>query len=107
MARPHRCDVPGCTRTRRRWQRLCERCWAALPGDIRTAILESHKDGRKADWRRECRRAAEHMADAFSTSSVREACPRPRSGERSRDTRPLTTPQQAYAAQQRLLGEHD
>jgi len=91
MARPHKCDVPGCQHTRRRWQRVCERCFAALPGDIRTAIVEHYRAGRKAAWRTECKRAAEHMRDAPN--------PIP--------TAPRITPQQAFADQQRLLGERD
>lgn len=95
MARPHPCDVPGCTHTRRRWQRLCEWCFAALPGDIRTAIREHKKAGRKAAWRAECKRAAEHLAPILNPT-VRV--------ERSRNT---AAEREAYARQQRLLGEHD
>lgn len=91
MAKPHRCDVPGCTHTRRRWQRLCERCFTALPGDIRTAIIQAHQAGRKADWRRERRRAADHITHLLSAPP----------------SRPRVSPQQAFADQQRLLGERD
>lgn len=90
MARAHLCDVPGCGRSRKRWQRLCERCFAALPGDIRTAIKNHHQAGRKADWRRERKRAAQHIAPILNPT-----------------TKPGVSPQQAYAAQARLLGEHD
>ncbi|SFG09093.1 hypothetical protein SAMN05518801_10772 [Novosphingobium sp. CF614] len=113
MARHYPCDVPGCTRTRRRWQRLCDRCWSALPGDIRTGIKEAHQSGRKAQWRQERNRAAEFLARIPSSPSVRvEPFGRLRMNCRSsidsRDTRArTTTPQQAYAAHQRLLSEHD
>ncbi len=62
-ARRHRCDVPGCGRTRLRWQRLCEVCWKALPGDIRTGLTEAFRQGRYADHRKEVRRAREFFAD--------------------------------------------
>ena len=99
MARPHPCDVPGCTHTRRRWQRLCERCFAALPGDIRTAIREHRKAGRKAAWRAECKRAAEHLAHLLTPS----AHPDPVEGSKG----PRVTAQQAFEQQQRLLGQRD
>lgn len=60
--RNHLCDVPGCNAPRKRWQRLCDRCWCALPRDIRTGILEAHRQHRRADHRTECKRAAEHLA---------------------------------------------
>jgi hypothetical protein len=79
MARAHHCDVPGCTRLRKRWQRLCELCFAALPGDIRTGIIGAHQAGRKADWRRERRRAAEHLtntpAPLVRCPAVTTVCP--------------------------------
>lgn len=86
MARAHHCDVPGCTRLRKRWQRLCEKCFAALPGDIRTGIIGAHQAGRKADWRRERRRAAEHIANTAAA-------------------RPPITPERAFELNERLLGE--
>lgn len=91
MAKPHRCDVPGCTNTRRRWQRLCERCFGALPGDIRTGIIGAHQAGRKPEWRQQCKRAAQHLSHLLNG-----AAPAPR-----------VSPQQAFADQQRLLGERD
>jgi hypothetical protein len=90
MAKAHLCDVPGCGRSRKRWQRLCERCFAALPGDIRTAIREHHQAGRKADWRRERKRAAEHLARLLT------AHPEPAR---------RVSPERAYELQERLLGE--
>lgn len=61
-ARRHLCDVPGCGHTRARWQRLCQRCFTALPGDIRTGIIQAHKEGRKPDWRRWKRKAGDLLA---------------------------------------------
>lgn len=89
MARAHHCDVPGCTHLRKRWQRLCETCFASLPGDIRTAIIRAHQAGRKADWRRERRRAAAHIAASIAAPA----------------TRPAITPERAFELNQRLLGE--
>lgn len=89
MAKAHLCDVPGCNTTRKRWQRLCDRHYAALPGDIRTAIIEAHQAGRKGDWRRERRRAAQHLAATASTAPQAAAI----------------TPQRAFELNQRLLGE--
>lgn len=57
------CDVPGCGMARKRWQRLCERCWCALPHDIRTGILEAWRQHRRAEHRRECKRAGEFFAE--------------------------------------------
>lgn len=44
------CDVPGCSRLRRRRQRLCQRCQARLPGEIRVGIVEAHHQRRVSDW---------------------------------------------------------
>lgn len=89
MAKAHLCDVPGCNTTRKRWQRLCEKHYAALPGDIRTDIIETHQAGRKGDHRRACRRAAEHLANAAAPRALH----------------PSITPQRAFELNQRLLGE--
>ena len=62
MARNYVCDVPGCGRHRKRWQRICEHCFPRLPGDIRTAIIDAHRHGRRSDWRAACRRAGEFFA---------------------------------------------
>lgn len=88
MARAHLCDVPGCGRSRKRWQRLCDRCFAALPGDLRTAIAEAHYAQDKPRWRA-ARRAA---ASALASVEQRRA---------------TVTPQQAFENTRRLLGEHD
>ena len=91
MARAHLCDVPGCGRSRKRWQRLCEPCFAALPGDIRTAIIDAHNTGRKADWRRERKRAADHLSNHVPAHPAHSR---------------RVSPERAYELQQRLLGEH-
>lgn len=91
MAKPHRCDVPGCQRTRRRWQRLCERCYAALPGDIRTGIIDAHRANRRAEWKRQCRRAADHLGLPGTVTTPA--------------TRATISPEEAFARAQNLLGE--
>lgn len=63
MKRRHRCDVPGCDRERHRWQRLCTTCFAALPGDIRFAILDCWKRHDRAEHARACRRARDFLAE--------------------------------------------
>ncbi|GGZ02471.1 hypothetical protein ACFSTD_09640 [Novosphingobium colocasiae] len=91
MPRAHLCDVPGCGRSRKRWQRLCDPCFKALPGDIRTALADAFKAGRGPEWRRQRRRARQHLDDLHAGSATHRA----------------TSPEAAYAAQARLLGEHD
>lgn len=93
MSRIHRCDVPGCARTRASWQRLCTPCFEALPREIRNRIIETRRLGRNPDWRAACKKAARHLAHIARTP--RAPC------------RPRITPQQAFANQQRLLGEQD
>ena len=89
MPRKHICDVPGCDHTRARWQRLCNRCFKALPGDIRDAITRCWKLNYKPEHRAACKRAGEHMR--LDQGEV------PAPGH--------ITPQDAYERQQRLLGE--
>lgn len=55
------CDVPGCYGPRRRFQRLCERCFRKLPGDIRVGIIEAKHQRRTADWNRLRKHAAEFL----------------------------------------------
>lgn len=93
MKRRPVCDVPGCGNHRRRWQRLCENCWRALPGDIRTGILDAHNQHRRADHRRECRRAADHLA-ALKTHEPASLPPRS-----------SLSAEQAFTLIQRQLGE--
>lgn len=40
---PHFCDVIGCKNERRRHQRLCARCYAALPDWLRLGIIEAKR----------------------------------------------------------------
>lgn len=58
-ARRHICDVPGCGLDRKRWQRLCPRCFSALPRHIRAPLIAAYHAGRKSDWRSLRRAAAE------------------------------------------------
>ena len=88
MARSYKCDVPGYTRTRLRWQRICDTCFAALPGDIRTGIMEHFRGRRYRQHRQECRRAKEFLA---------------RRAERQSHHHP--SPEQCFANSERLLGE--
>jgi hypothetical protein len=88
------CDVPACGGTRRRWQRICENCWRDLPGDIRTGILDAHRQHRRADHRRECRRAADHLAKLRSGVAQDVFTPPSR-----------LTAEQAFQLTQRQLGE--
>lgn len=85
--RTYTCDVPGCTHGRKRWQRLCDACFRALPGDIRFGITDAFRCRDMPRHRRECRRAGE-----FFKANPRTA---PRA----------IGPAQAYANTQRLLGE--
>ena len=88
MARTFKCDVPGCGNKRLRWQRLCDTCFAALPGDIRTGIKEHFQARRFPQHRHECRRAKEYLAQR---------------AERHAHHHP--TPEETFASTERLLGE--
>ena len=55
----HRCDLPGCTRIRARWQRLCSPCFEALPRDLRNRMITARRLGHMSDWRGACKRAAQ------------------------------------------------
>lgn len=85
----HVCDVPGCGGSRLRRQRLCNRCFARLPGELRVGIIEAKRQRRLADWNALRKRAA-----AFFNLD-REAPP----------PSPSISPQRAYEMQARLLGE--
>lgn len=50
MSRRRPCD--GCGADRKRWQRLCDTCYAQLPGNVRTGLVTAHRQKRMADWRR-------------------------------------------------------
>ncbi len=69
--RAHICDVPGCGAHRPRYFRLCSRCFAMLPGDIRTSIADSKQQRRTRDWRAACKRAAAFLNDRSHTSVER------------------------------------
>ncbi len=56
--RQHICDVPGCTHTRQRWQRLCLVCYGELPREVRNNLIRAHAEKRMADWRSWKRKAA-------------------------------------------------
>ncbi|MCP3730402.1 hypothetical protein M9978_08170 [Sphingomonas sp. MG17] len=60
--RRHLCDTPGCGMDRKRWQRLCQRCFAALPPYIRVPLILAHKERRTKDWRVWKRKAGEALA---------------------------------------------
>lgn len=85
--RQHICDVPGCTHTRQRWQRICITCYPALPREIRNNLIRAHAERRMADWRAWKRKAGEVFA------------------ARRRDRPTSISPQSAFAMQARMLGE--
>ena len=85
----HRCDVPGCTRGRARWMRLCSICFDALPGDIRSGIIDAKRRGASAEWRQQCRRAAEHLKEGIRPIAAHAT----------------VSPERAAELQARLLGE--
>lgn len=87
--RQHICDVPGCTHSRQRWQRLCLFCYGELPREVRNNLIRAHAEKRMADWRSWKRKAAEIIAA--------------RRAARNHPTR--FTPQSAFEMQARLLGE--
>ncbi|MEG3089740.1 hypothetical protein [Sphingomonas sp. PB4P5] len=88
------CDVPGCGLTRRRRQRLCERCYRALPGEICVGLTEAKHQRRDRDWRQLRKRAAEFLSlGDGATPAFTGALRHP------------VSPQQSYALNQRMLGE--
>lgn len=100
MPRAHLCDVPGCGRSRKRWQRLCDRCFPLLPGDIRTGLATAHRAQDKPRQRALRRQAGQFMAPLMIAAGLRFAA-------RVNHGRKPTSPQQAFTNAQRLLGEHD
>lgn len=84
MTRRRPCD--GCGANRKRWQRLCDTCFAALPGDVRTGLIAAHRERRMADWRAFVRRAR-----ALLTSGLP----------------PRTSAEATYARTNAMLGERD
>jgi hypothetical protein len=87
--RKHICDVPGCTRPRQRWQRICDTCYGQLPREVRNNLIRAHAERRTADWRSWKRKAGE-IIDA-------------RAAEQPPATR--WNPQRAFDLQARMLGE--
>ncbi|ESZ86349.1 MAG: hypothetical protein Q27BB25_14795 [Blastomonas sp. CACIA14H2] len=87
--RQHICDVPGCTHTRQRWQRLCLVCYGELPREVRNNLIRAHAEKRMADWRSWKRKAGEIIAA--------------RRAARAPSTR--WTPQNAFDLHARMLGE--
>lgn len=87
--RQHICDVPGCTRTRQRWQRICIACYPALPRDIRNNLIRAHAERRIADWRAWKRKAGLHLG---------------RAPDRPGSTGAIN-PQTTFAMNERMLGE--
>lgn len=69
MARVHRCAVPDCDRTpRQKWMRLCDRCFAVLPLDVRNDLANVRryadlpKNERDRRFRKAQREARDFMA---------------------------------------------
>jgi len=94
--RNHLCDT-GCGRDRLRWQRICETCFSRLPGDIKHGIIDCFKCGAFKEWRAWKKRAREYLATANPQSPLHDSAP----------PRGPITPEQAYALNQRRMGEHD
>ena len=86
------CDVPGCGADRLRRHRLCSRCFAKLPGEIRVGLKEAHYQRRWSDWRALKKRAATF----FNLDRSEALCP---------THRPAITTQRAYELTARMLGE--
>lgn len=91
-----RCDVPNCTNTRHRWQRLCSRCFDRLPRHISLGLKAAKAERREGDWRRLRTEAGDFMklADPIIVAIDAAAVQR-------------ITPQRAYHLQQQMLGERD
>lgn len=85
------CDCCGAPRLR--WQRLCAACWRALPGSLRTPLIEAFKRGDKPAWR-----AARSAARAFLADDA---------NAHVRACSASTTPQQVYARAQAMIGERE
>jgi hypothetical protein len=89
--RQHLCDVPGCRRPRKRWQRLCSRCFDMLPWAMRNGILANFASDKPAH-RTWCKQAAEHLAYVLDPTAT---------------PAPKVDAQQAYQRTARMMGEHD
>lgn len=87
--RQHICDVPGCTHTRQRWQRICLVCYGELPREVRNNLIRAHAERRMADWRSWKRKAGEIIAARRAARAPSTQWP----------------PQSAFDPQARMLGE--
>ena len=85
------CDVPHCGNTRKRWQRLCDRCFRRLPGEICVGLVEAKHEGRTSDWQMLRRRAAKFL-------NINHA-------HRSVQTLGRVSPERSLELQQRITGE--
>lgn len=99
----HACDVSGCNRTRFRWQRICNRCYAILPRRISFALINAWHGKDRTVWRAMKKEAGRLLVDNLASETRRLT------GRQSRLARsmPAITAQQAFQNNQRLLGEHD
>lgn len=99
MAKP-RCDVAGCTRTRQRWQRVCERCFALLPRRACLSLIMAYRLGDKPAWRALKRETGNVLAGKIAAENRRLP-------NRAVRHAPRISAQQAFHNHQRLLGEQD
>ena len=95
----HCCDVDGCSRTRARWQRICERCYAFLPRRTSLALVAAYRAGDRPTWRARSKEAGQLLTNHLAVKTRRMP-------GRIRPP-PHVTAQQAFANTQRLLGEQD
>lgn len=77
--RRHICDVEGCPNSRKRWQRLCDACFAGLSRyrDVRTGIADAHRTRQPRVKRQWCRRAGIIMGYLKGDSLAPPAPPAP------------------------------
>jgi hypothetical protein len=86
------CDVAGCSCTRRKRFRVCDRCFARLSGELRVGIAEAHHQRRFADKTQLCNRAGRELGLVAIDASHPSRIPR-------------ITPQRSFELQARMLGE--
>lgn len=86
MSRAHNCD--GCGDVRLTWKRLCDSCFKALPGPIRSRLINAHRRGDMRTWRHACTAARAHLRTPAAPA-------------------PSTSPQTAYALTQAITGDRD
>ena len=85
--RRHACDACDAPRPVR--HRLCSRCWADLPHNVRLPLVTAWKTGNRTTWRR-LRKQARAIVQGPARPLPRAAAP---------------DPQTVYARTARLLGE--